>query len=98
MGHLWVQAVGQVKSAEVCGELHIHTHDIHSDGQYQPAQLPPLVTHANTHAGCQPCGDTLSGVLSVSSSENIVERNVVLCLEILYFFIFFVFVSYCIIL
>lgn len=26
VGHLWVQAVSQVKSAEVCGELHVHTY------------------------------------------------------------------------
>lgn len=33
VGHLWVQAVGQVKSGEVCWELHVHTHNIHTDGQ-----------------------------------------------------------------
>lgn len=27
VGHLWVQAVGQVESAEVRGELHTHTHN-----------------------------------------------------------------------
>lgn len=26
VGHLWMQAVSQVKSAEVCGELHVHTY------------------------------------------------------------------------
>lgn len=26
VGHLWVQAVSQVKSAEVCGELRVHTY------------------------------------------------------------------------
>lgn len=64
VGHLWVQAVGQVKSAEVGGELHIHTHNIHTDGQYQPAQPPPPLTHTNTPADCQPCVGELGACCS----------------------------------
>lgn len=46
VGHLWVQAVGQVKSAEVCGELHIHTQHTHTQ-MVSISQPPPPLTHAN---------------------------------------------------
>lgn len=80
VGHLWMQAVGQVKSAEVCWELHVHTYNTHTDGQYEPAQPPPLLTHANTPDGCSSRGNTLGIILFfLFYSRHTVSTRIVKC-------------------
>lgn len=58
------------RPGEVCwslrGAAHTHTHNIHTDGQYQPAQQPLLVIHTNTRADCQ----TLDADLAACVSKN----------------------------
>lgn len=53
VGHLWVQAVSQVKSAEVCGELHVHTYTTYtqmvsmSQHSRHRCSLTPTLTSPN---------------------------------------------------
>lgn len=47
VGHLWVQAVSQVKSAEVCWELHVHTYTTYT-------QMVSMSQHSRPHCTLAP--------------------------------------------
>ena len=74
----------RLKSAGSC--TYTHTHNIHTHGQYHPAQLPPLVTHTDTH-----WLPGLSGMWFFGLTGTISCRNRLLCLgDIAFYSLFYI--------